>query len=54
MTRGRHANHAILVDPTGTADPAEQLAEIIARPASAESALTVQERLHLRSRSDLT
>jgi hypothetical protein len=46
MTRGRHANHAILVDPTGTADPAEQLAEIIARPMSAESALAVQERLH--------
>lgn len=46
MTRGRHANHAVLPDPTGTEDPAEQLAQIIARPASAESALAVQQRLH--------
>lgn len=46
MTRGRHANHALMLDPTGTADPAERLADIIARPAHAESALAVQQRLH--------
>jgi ATP-dependent exoDNAse (exonuclease V) alpha subunit len=46
MTRGRHANHAVLLDPTGTRDPAEQLARIIARPANGESALAVQARLH--------
>jgi len=46
MTRGRHANHALLLDPTGTTDPAERLAGIIARPAHAESALAVQQRLH--------
>lgn len=46
MTRGRHANHAVLTNPTGTDDPAEQLAKIVARPASAESALAVQQRLH--------
>lgn len=46
MTRGRTANHALIIDPTGTTDPAEQLAEIIARPARAESALAVRERLY--------
>lgn len=46
MTRGRHANHAILIDHTGTEDPAERLAQIIARPTSTESALAVQQRLH--------
>jgi hypothetical protein len=46
MTRGRQANHALIVDPTGTADPAERLAEIITRPASAESALAARSRLH--------
>lgn len=46
MTRGRHANHAVLTNPTGTEDPAEQLAQVIARPASAESALAVRQRLH--------
>jgi conjugative relaxase-like TrwC/TraI family protein len=46
MTRGRHANHALIVDPTGTADPAERLADILARPAGAESALATQARLH--------
>lgn len=46
MTRGRDANHALLLDPTGTADPAERLAEIIERPAHAESAVAVQQRLH--------
>jgi conjugative relaxase-like TrwC/TraI family protein len=46
MTRGRHANHALVVDPTGTIDPADRLAEIIARPTTAESALATQARLH--------
>jgi hypothetical protein len=46
MSRGRHANHAVLLDPTGTQDPAEQFAQIIARPANGESALAVQQRLN--------
>jgi conjugative relaxase-like TrwC/TraI family protein len=46
MTRGRHANHALLTDPTGTADPAEHLNQIITRPNSSESALATQLRLH--------
>lgn len=46
MTRGRHANHAIVIDPTGTVDPGERLTEIITRPAAAHSALAVQARLH--------
>jgi conjugative relaxase-like TrwC/TraI family protein len=49
MTRGRHANHALLVDPTGTIDPAERLAQILARPTSAASALAVRARLHRRA-----
>ncbi len=46
MTRGRHANHAVLADSTGLDDPAERLTQIITRPTSAESALAVQQRLH--------
>jgi hypothetical protein len=46
MTRGRHANHAILIDRSGVDDPAERFAQIIARPTSSESALAVQRRLH--------
>lgn len=46
MTRGRNANHAIVIDPTGLEDPAERLAQIIARPTSTESALAAQQRLH--------
>lgn len=46
MTRGRHVNHALLLDSTGNQDPADQLAEIIARPANGESALAVRARLH--------
>ena len=46
MTRGRHANHAVLSDSTGLDDPAERLAQIITRPTSTESALAVQQRLH--------
>lgn len=47
MTRGRHANHAIVIDRTGIEDPAERLAQIIGRPTSTESALAAQQRLHL-------
>jgi hypothetical protein len=46
MTRGRQANHALVVDPTGVVDPSERLAEIITRPVAADSALAVQARLH--------
>ena len=46
MTRGRQANHVLVVDPTGVVDPGERLAEIIARPVAADSALAVQARLH--------
>jgi conjugative relaxase-like TrwC/TraI family protein len=46
MTRGRHANHALVVDPAGTIDPADRLADILARPTSAESALAARARLY--------
>jgi ATP-dependent exoDNAse (exonuclease V) alpha subunit len=46
MTRGRQANHAMLLDPSGGQDAAEMLAQIIARPANGESALSTQARLH--------
>ncbi|MEJ7584212.1 MAG: AAA family ATPase [Acidimicrobiales bacterium] len=46
MTRGLYANHALILDPDGTDDPTERLAQIITRPAAAESALAVQRRLH--------
>jgi conjugative relaxase-like TrwC/TraI family protein len=47
LTRGRAANHAILVDPTGTEDPADQLIQMVNRPAHGESALATQSRLHI-------
>ena len=46
MTRGRDANHAIILDRTGTQDPGDQLATIITRTARGESALAIQQRLH--------
>ncbi|MBK6856017.1 MAG: hypothetical protein IPG97_05510 [Microthrixaceae bacterium] len=46
MTRGRQANYALVVDSTGTTDPAERLTEIITRPAAAHSALAAQAQLH--------
>lgn len=46
MTRGRHANHALVLDPTGAEDATDLLGRIIARPANGESALAVQTRLH--------
>ncbi len=45
MTRGRTTNIAYLPDPTGTHDPAEQLAGIITRPVSGDSALTTHANL---------
>lgn len=46
MTRGRDANHAVILDRTGTQEPGDQLATIISRNARGESALAVQQRLH--------
>lgn len=49
MAAGRHArrkaNHAWVLDPTGTADPAGALAEMIARTPRQESALSAVARL---------
>lgn len=46
MTRGRQANRAVLIDPTGIEDPAELLAQIVTRPARGDSALATRDRLH--------
>ena len=46
MTRGRKANHAVILDRTGTQDPGEQLATIITRTAGGGSALAILQRLH--------
>ena len=46
MTRGRHANHALVVDAEDTTDPGERLTDIITRPTTVEPALAVQARLH--------
>ncbi len=46
MTRGRHHNRAVIVDPTGIEDPAELLEQIITRPARSDSALATRQRLH--------
>jgi conjugative relaxase-like TrwC/TraI family protein len=46
MTRGRQANHALVVDADDTTDPADRLTDIITRPSTVESALAVQARLH--------
>ena len=46
MTRGRQANHALVVDTSDTTDPAERLTEIVTRPTTVESALAVRARLH--------
>jgi conjugative relaxase-like TrwC/TraI family protein len=45
MTRGRHRNIAVVLDPTGLADPAEVLEQTIAKPASAETAHATRDRL---------
>jgi len=46
MTRGRHANYALIVDPTGTLDPAETLADMISRAPNRDSALATRTRLY--------
>lgn len=45
MTRGKKANHAWIPDPSGTPDPADALANIIARTPRQESALAALARL---------
>ncbi len=45
LTRGRHTNTALILDATGTADPADALATIVTRPSRTESALATQQRL---------
>jgi ATP-dependent exoDNAse (exonuclease V) alpha subunit len=46
MTRGRRHNAAWVIDATGNEDPAETLNSIIERPAGAETAHAVRDRLH--------
>lgn len=46
LTRGREANHAWFLDPTGTTEPADQLEAMVARTPERESALATLERLH--------
>jgi ATP-dependent exoDNAse (exonuclease V) alpha subunit len=46
MTRGRRLNAAWMPDPTGTIDPVEQFAGIIAHPPDHDSALATHARLH--------
>ena len=46
MTRGRLGNFAWIPDPTGRADPADALAEAIARPPNASTAHATRDRLH--------
>ncbi len=46
MTRGRRGNFAWIPDPTGRADPADALAQAIARPPNASTAHATRDRLH--------
>jgi conjugative relaxase-like TrwC/TraI family protein len=46
MTRGRRHNRALILDPTGLADPQETFAAAIARPANALTAHAVREQLY--------
>ena len=46
MTRGRGKNIAIILDPTGTADPEEALAEAIAKVPNALTAHAYRDRLY--------
>ena len=55
MTRGRDGNVALVIDPTGTQDPAEALASIIRRPDRGLIAHAVRDQLYghpLQDRSD--
>jgi conjugative relaxase-like TrwC/TraI family protein len=49
MTRGRRTNHAVIVDPTGLADPEEALTAAITKPANAKTAHAVRDELHRAS-----
>ncbi|HWJ64833.1 MAG TPA: AAA family ATPase [Acidimicrobiales bacterium] len=42
LTRGRHANHAFIPDPTGTLDPADHLAQVIHHAPDHDSALATR------------
>jgi hypothetical protein len=46
MTRGRHHNRALVVDPTGLADPQQAFAAAIDRPADALTAHAVRDQLY--------
>ncbi len=46
LTRGRHNNTAWIPDPTGTLNPAHQLADIITRQPDHDSALATQAHFH--------
>jgi conjugative relaxase-like TrwC/TraI family protein len=46
LTRGRGKNLAVIVDPTGAADPADALARAIARPSNATTAHASRDQLH--------
>jgi conjugative relaxase-like TrwC/TraI family protein len=46
LTRGRHNNTAWIPDPTGTLDPAQQLADMITRQPDHDSALATRAHLH--------
>ncbi len=46
MTRGRHENHALILDADDTTDAATVITDIITRPSRAEPALAVRDRLH--------
>jgi hypothetical protein len=46
MTRGRDTNVALVIDPTGTQDPAEALASIIRRPDRGLIAHAVRDQLY--------
>jgi conjugative relaxase-like TrwC/TraI family protein len=52
MTRGRDTNVALIIDPTGTQDPAEALALIIRRPDGRRIAHAVREQLYGRPLPD--
>lgn len=53
MTRGRQHNAAWVIDATGNEDPTETLTSIIGRPASAETAHAVRDRLYGHEGVDL-
>ena len=46
LTRGRNRNTAIILDPTGTADPEDALARAIARPPNATTAHAARDDLY--------